>query len=355
MNSNTKHTGGRRIGVMIAAALLGVAMIAISVADTQAQSTFTVNISEKEQKLAHPTDMMWDKHLMWDLGFQRMNDRNMPYVELRNTGTAPITEYRMTIGDTRFNFTNESLGTYALLGSTTPGFQLTSNAISGDELVVMIGNGGLPVGQLVRFKIDLGVDPPNSGGLFEFPDFRTVLFDMNGVQVYDSGMPTVVSSTDNSRISVVFDPPTGANFATTPVFLADATVPAPANIFFNDARRQWGENDPVRIFSLTGGGIIPEPSSAVLLAGVACGLATWRRRRKRARAKTSRGRAEMPDSGAHGAARSKRTGPARARQSQSTSRKRHRRCRRRVSGPSRRSSAKNAQRPNGSKLSYRRR
>jgi hypothetical protein len=151
MNSNTKHTGGSRAGAMIAAALLGVAMLTISAADTQAQSTFTVNISEKEQKLAHPTDMMWDKHLMWDLGFQRMNDRNMPYVELRNTGTAPITEYRMTIGDTRFNFTNESLGTYALLGSTTPGFQLTSNAISGDELVVMIGNGGLPVGQLQAF------------------------------------------------------------------------------------------------------------------------------------------------------------------------------------------------------------
>jgi hypothetical protein len=63
----------------------------------------------------------------------------------------------------------------------------------------------------------------------------------------------------------------------------------------------------------------------------------------------------MPDSGAHRPARSKRRGPARARQSQSTSRKRHRRCRRRASGPSRRSSANNAQRPNGRKLSYRRR
>jgi hypothetical protein len=101
---------------------------------------------------------------------------------------------------------------------------------------------------------------------------------MNGVQVYDSGMPTVVSSTDNSRISVVFDPPSGANFATVPVFLPDATVPAPAAFFFNDNPRQWGENDAVRIFSLTGGGIIPEPSSIVLLAAMACGLAAWRRR-----------------------------------------------------------------------------
>jgi hypothetical protein len=278
MNINTKHTGSRRTGVMITAALLGVAMLTIFAADAQAQPTFTVNISEKELKLAHPTDMMWDKHLMWDLSFQRMNDRNMPYVELLNTGTAPITEFHMTIGDPRFNFTNDMLGSYALLGSTTPGFQLSSSTVGGDELVVMIGNGGLPVGQLVRFKIDLDADPPNSAGLFEQPDFRTVLFDMNGVQVYDPGMPTVVSSADNSQMWVVFDPATGANFPTIPVSLPDASVPLPASIFFNDNPRQWGENDPVRIFSLTGGGIIPEPSSIVLLAGMACGLATLRRR-----------------------------------------------------------------------------
>lgn len=279
MNSNTKHMSSRRTGVMMRTAFVfGVAFIASLAADARAQSTFTVNISEKELKLAHPTDMMWDKHLMWDLSFQRMNDRNMPYVELRNTGTAPITEFHMTIGDPRFNFTNDMLGTFALVGSTTPGFQLTSSTIGGDELVVMIGNGGLPVGELVRFKIDLDADAPNSSGLFEQPDFRTVLFDMNGVQVYDSGMPIVVSSADNSQMWVVFDPATGENLPTIPVPLPDATVPMPSAIFFNDNPRQWGENDPVRIFSLTGGGIIPEPSSVVLLAGVACGLATWRRR-----------------------------------------------------------------------------
>ncbi|HEX2475693.1 MAG TPA: PEP-CTERM sorting domain-containing protein [Lacipirellulaceae bacterium] len=274
------HIGGRRLAgvTMRVTTLLAVALVAILAADTQAQSTFTVNISEKEQKLNHPTDMMWDKHLMWDLAFQRMNDRNMPYVELRNTGTSPITEFHMTIGDPRFNFTNDALGTFALVGSTTPSFQLTSSTVGGDELVVQIGNGGLPVGQLVRFKIDLDADAPNSTGLFEQPDFRTVLFDMNGVQVYDSGMPIVVSSADNSRMWVVFDPATGPNFSTIPVALPDATVPQPDSFFFNDNPRQWGQNDTVRIFSLTGGGVIPEPSSIVLLAGLACGLATWRRR-----------------------------------------------------------------------------
>jgi hypothetical protein len=281
--SRTKlHAGASRPGILLSALLVALAFASIPVEHSLAQTTpptFTVNISEKEMKLANPTDMMWDKHLMWDLSFQRMNDRNMPYVELRNTGTAPIVEFHMTIGDTRFNFSDDSLGTFAMLGSTTPGCQLTSNAVGGNALVVTLGNGGLPAGQLLRFKIDLAVDPPNSGGLFEFPDFRTVLFDMNGVQVYDPGMPTVVSSTDNSQMWVEFGPPIGA--PTMPVFLPDATVAPPAAAFFNDNPRQWGENDPVRIFSLTGGGIIPEPSSAVLLAGLACGLATWRRAPRR--------------------------------------------------------------------------
>jgi hypothetical protein len=279
--SRTKLHAGSRSGISTrAAVLLALSITAIADVSAQAQTTptFTVNLSEKQMKLAHPTDMMWDKNLMWDMGYQRMNDRNMPYVELRNTGTSPITEFHMTIGDTRFNFSDDSLGTFALLGSTTPGFQLTSNAIGGDELVVTIGNGGLPVGQLVRFKIDLAVDPPNSGGLFEFPDFRTVLFDMNGVQVYDAGMPIEVSSADNSSMWVVFDP---SNLPTVPVFLPDATVAPPASSYFNDNLRPWGENDPVRIFPLDGGGIIPEPSSMVLAAGFACGLATWRRRAPR--------------------------------------------------------------------------
>jgi hypothetical protein len=265
---------------MRAAIAMAFALPVIIAAPAWAQTTspFTVKISEKELKLEHPTDMMWDKHLMWDLSFQRMNDRNMPYIELMNaaTNTAPITEFHMTIGDTRFNFTNDVLGTFAMLGSTTPGFQLTSSTIAGNELIVMIGNGGLLPGQLVRFKIDIDVDPPNSGGLFEYPDFRTVLFDMNGVNVYDNTQQS--STTDNARVWVVYDPATGPNFSTVPVPFQDETVLPPASSFFNDNPREWGENDPVRIFQIGGGEVIPEPSSIVLLAGMACGLAAIGRR-----------------------------------------------------------------------------
>ena len=65
-----------------------------------------VSISEKELKLENPVDMMWDKWLMWDIGYQRMIERNMPYIELLNEAesTSPITEFNLTIGDNRFNF-----------------------------------------------------------------------------------------------------------------------------------------------------------------------------------------------------------------------------------------------------------
>jgi hypothetical protein len=282
MTRMTLQAAGRHASLTMRAASLMLTAFAISAisfdaARAQTTSPFTVKISEKEMKLEHPTDMMWDKHLMWDLSFQRMNDRNMPYIELMNaaTNTAPITEFHMTIGDSRFNFANNMLGTFALLGSTTPGFQLTSSTVDGNELIVMIGNGGLQPGSLVRFKVDIAVDPPNPNGYFEFPDFRTVLFDMNGINVYDDTIQT--SSADNSQSWVVFDPATGPNFSTVPVAFQDPVVPPPASSFFNDNPREWGENDPVRIFELGGGEVIPEPTSLVLLAGMACGLAIGRR------------------------------------------------------------------------------
>jgi hypothetical protein len=257
--------------------------LAATTADAQV-GNFTVRISEKQLKLEHPADMAWDKSLMWDLGFQRMNDRNMPYIEVANsaTSTAPLTEFHMTIGDARFNFTNDMLGTYALLGSTTPGIQLTSSTIGGNELVVNIGNGGLQPGQVVRFKIDLDVDAPNANGFFEHPDFRTVLFDMNGINVYDNSQQN--STADNARVWAVFDPATGSNFQTMPVPLPDAAVFGAQANFFNQNLRQWGESDAVGLFEVGGSFIIPEPGSAMLLVGMSCGLGLFVRSRRRAAA-----------------------------------------------------------------------
>src|SRR4051794_12945754 len=96
-NTVRKHT---RAAILASSVLL---LLAIFATATQAQNAFTMSISEKEMKLEHPNDMMWDKWLMWDLGYQRMVNRNSPYIELLNDGTSssPITEFHLTIGDNR--------------------------------------------------------------------------------------------------------------------------------------------------------------------------------------------------------------------------------------------------------------
>lgn len=257
-------------------ALLVVAAVASpSVAEVGA---FSVKISEKEMLLDAPDDMAVQKYVMWDLGFQRMNDRNMPYIELTNdaSSTAPITEFRLTIGDERFNFTNSFMGEYAMLGSTTPGYSITSSTVGnlGDELVVNIGNGGLVPGDVLRFKIDLNVDDQYAGQFFPHPDYRTVLFDMNGFNVYDSLQE--FSTDDNGVSTAVFSPAGGANFSPDSVVFEDELVVGPEAQFYNNNYRRYNEMDPVRIFA-AGGSVnqIPEPGSAVLaliamLAGMWC-------------------------------------------------------------------------------------
>ena len=112
----------------------------------------------------------------------------MPVIELTNdaNSTAPITEFHLTIGDGRFHFSDKVMGELAKLGSSTPNFSITSSTVNnaGDELVLKIGGSGLAPGASLRFKIDLDVDAAFRSQFYSRPDYRTVLFDMNGVQVY---------------------------------------------------------------------------------------------------------------------------------------------------------------------------
>lgn len=270
----------RSIGTCRGVAALALAFLALADGPAQAQTNlgaFTLKITEKEMKLEHPSDNPWNDYLMWDLPFKRMNDRNMPYLELTNDpdSTAPIVEFRLTIGDTRFQFSDDALGTFAMLGRTTPGFDLMSSTVGnlGDELVVKIGNGGLQPGDLVRFKIDLDVDPQFLGQFFAHPDYRTVLFDMNGVNVYD-GFLEQESTADNAKVWAIFDPASGANFTVGPWALLDEEVNGdPAN-YFNNHYRRYRDMDPIGTFLVAGEvSTIPEPGSFVLaVVGVVGGL-----------------------------------------------------------------------------------
>jgi hypothetical protein len=271
--------GQRRLVFAVGLIALAVAMLLASRLQAQITNSFTLKFSEKEMKLENPADMMWDKYLMWDLAFQRMNDRNMPYLELTNDpdSTSPIKELHLTIGDTRFNFSDDAMGKFAMLGHTTPGYNITASTVGGlgDELVVNIGDGGLQPGEVVRFKIDLNVDPAFAEQVFAHPDYRTVLFDMNGFNVYDGLQQQ--SDADNSKAWVIFDPAVGADVATLPVPLHDELVSGAAADFYNNNYRRYGEMDPVRTFVLNGGGeaVAPEPSGALLASiAILTGLAS---------------------------------------------------------------------------------
>jgi hypothetical protein len=277
-----------------AAALMPLFMLLLIAPSLYAQaSTWVLRISEKERQLSDGTDPMWMKSLMWDLSYHRMNSRNLPTFELKNTAAAgglDITQIQMTIGDTRFHFADDFLSEPAQLGTTTPGYDLASTITnSGNLLTVNIaklgGSGGLAPGELVRFNIDLDVDAGQT--FFAHPDFRTVLFDMNGTQVYGPD-PAAAGGEDNSTITLKFSDGTFSS----PLVLLDEIVAQPQSQFFNANYRPYGVMEPVQVFEIQGGapGQVPEPS-AVALAFVGLFGGAWRAARRRSKQPPANGAA----------------------------------------------------------------
>jgi hypothetical protein len=240
----------------------------------------------------HFDEPEWMKPLMWDLGITR-NDyyRNMPTLELSNiasAGSPEITTFTMTIGDSRFHFEDDFLGVAALMGeSTLDEYDLTSTITQGGNLLTVNiqkkgGTGGLAAGDLIRFRIDLGVDaglidPP----FYMYPDFRTVLFDKNGVQVYGPDPAVPPGGDDNAVASVVF-----SNNTTASDTLPDYTVTGFQDLYFNGIYHPRGVMEGVDIFPGGGGTLIPEPGSAVLAFLAVCGLVSIGARKGRCRTST---------------------------------------------------------------------
>jgi hypothetical protein len=256
-----------------------------------ATDSFTLKISEKQQALSDPSDEAMQHFLMWDLNADRVIARSMPYIELTNdsTSTSPITDFHLTIGDTRFHFDCSTLGACAMLGKTTPDISLTSavsaisgnsSSTSGDQLDLSIGNGGLKPGEVVRFKIALAPDAGTN--LYAHPDFRTVLFDMNGRNVYDGNL-IQVSSDDNAQLTAIYGLTGGGTLAAGPVALEDTTVVGVESQYYNGVFRHYGVMEPVDTFAKAGSvASVPEPGTLVLAAlGLFGGLLPLSRRRQR--------------------------------------------------------------------------
>jgi hypothetical protein len=284
----------KRVAVGPASALLALAcalaLPATSAAQNALQGTgFALQINEKEMMLAHPGDPAMANYATWDTGFQRTLDRNMPFLMLTNldTSEAPITEMELTIGDIRFNFGNTAQmfhGEYTMVGRSNPDAIVTSHVEDGgDKLVVNFGPDGLAAGDSVCFRINLDVDADHPN-FFAYPDYRTVLFDMNGVQAYGKSVDSDDPLADNAKAQVTFGSGESA-FHAGPVAFEDSTVGAPESLFSNRALRPYGIMENASTFEVSAEVTteeVPEPSAIVLgLVGCLGGAVIAARKRMR--------------------------------------------------------------------------
>lgn len=274
-----KHSG------LLAAAFIAAAL-AFAHAPTSAMAEITdtawsLKISEREKAFRPATDAMAMKALMWELPSSRMFARNVPFICLTNeSATASISQMKMSIGDTQFHFANSLMGMFAKLGKeNNDGFSISSSVEdNGDTLVVNFLNGGLAPGKTINFQIDIDVD----AGLpfYKNPDYRTVLFDMNGDNHYQSaGIVHDPSSDDNAKVWITFSQAGMPSVTTLPVAFEDPAILDGSAGFVNSNMARYGQSDPIRAFPLSGGELIPEPSAAALcLLGLAA--CTFGRRRR---------------------------------------------------------------------------
>jgi len=255
---------------LAAALLLAFMAIAMCAAPARAVITDTdwsLKISEREKAFRPATDVMAMKALMWDMPFSRMAARNVPFLCLTNESeTASISQFKMTIGDEQFNFGNSIFGSYARLGKDTPGLSIASSIQDGgNTLIVDFLNGGLAPGATINFQIDLDVDAAFAGAFYKHPDYRTVLFDMNGDNYYeDAGILHDPDSSDNARITLTFAMSGMPSVSTGPTPFSDYPVVDGSARYVNANIARYGDSDPIRDFILGGGARVPEPASVGL-------------------------------------------------------------------------------------------
>lgn len=217
---------------------------------------YSVKFSEKEAVLINPDDPLAEKAAAWDHPFQRIYDRNMPWIEITNEGesTAEITQFLLTIGDTDFSFSADHFGG-PIMPSTSnpPDVGIAASVESGGDLLVLNLTNFDP-DESIRFRIKIDPDDPDG---FPHPDFRRVLFDMNGNDTSDNAQVELQFSNGIVTRQVV---------QTLPDFAVEGPIFSESNI------RPYSAMEPVGVFEITDQVPIPEPSTWIIaaLVGATC-------------------------------------------------------------------------------------
>ena len=248
----------------------------VTACGNQALQAASVNFSSIEIALADPDDKMGVMNALWGGWQTQVYEYNMPFIELANGSdeTLNISEFRMSIGDTNYQFSNEFMhkdktnaapfpanGEYAILGYSTPDIPITSTVENGgDVLVVSFGNGGLKPGEVVRFQVDINADNLDPGMMY-FAPYTEVFFNKDGI--------AGEVDPNNSIVALEFVEDVPGVSAQLPNY----DVPNAVSIFDPRDHAQMQQIDPLPPLDLT----VPEPTSMALI-GIA-GLGACLRRR----------------------------------------------------------------------------
>ncbi len=260
--------------------------VAAMAAPAAAQTTsFSLAIAEKEEVLQYPNNPAVKQLAAWDAPSHRIFDRSAPFIELKNTSSCdcPITQFSISIGDTRYHFEDTTFGAYAVPGMTMDSspimFDVIANGAEPDLLMIQFAGAGLMPNELVRMRFELAPDA-NQPNLFKSPDFRTVLFD-GIVGAQDLNVPQTIidldNPADNSQVTVSF------NGTPSPLasFFQDTIVTGTQGQYFNQFLRPYSVMEGIDMFGVTGeGDPIPEPGSLLLVALSAVGSLGLLRSRK---------------------------------------------------------------------------
>jgi hypothetical protein len=203
----------------------------------------------------------------------RVRARNKPAIMIINdtTSAAALTSFELTINEGPFFFSTGDFATDGFTGFvkpltmyTDPGVLITGSSLSPDGKTLTVNFSGLDAGERAIFNVDLD---SSDAAVFPFPDYRNVLFGAP----WAPGDPT----TDPASYVATFTGPTSApNMNTVSGDFQQLTeVPD----WSNDNIRPYEEMDMVE--HIPGGGVVPEPSSALIALAAVAGMAALRRGR----------------------------------------------------------------------------